>query len=299
MRKTILITGASSGIGLETALHLSEQGYEVYASVPEPGHVPAVEEAAGRRGAPLKTVLLDVTDPEGIREAVERVVRESGGIYGLVNNAGLGLRGFFEDLADEEIRRLFDVNVFGVMAVTRAVLPHMRRARQGRILIMSSAGGRIAAVTISAYCAGKFAVEGFGEALALETAPLGLHVSLIEPGLVMTPHFTVNRGQAKASIDPRSPYHAWFLHHERVIDGILGRNRIRPADVARTVRKALEAKRPRLRYIVGWRPRLLIGLRRHLPGEWFERAYLRQVRRELARGGISVGEAPPPSDSAR
>lgn len=298
MRNTILITGASSGIGLETALHLAEHGYQVCASVPEPGHVPAVEEAAGRRKAPVKTLILDVTDPEGIREAVERVVRECGGIYGLVNNAGLGLRGFFEDLVDEEIRRLFDVNVFGVMAVTRAVLPHMRRARQGRILIMSSAGGRIAAVTISAYCAGKFAVEGFGEALALETAPLGLYVSLIEPGLVMTPHFTVNRGQAKASIDPRSPYHAWFLRHERMIDGILGRNRIRPADVARTVRKALEAKRPRLRYIVGWRPRLLIGLRRHLPGEWFERAYLRQVRRELARGGISVGEGPAPSDSA-
>jgi NAD(P)-dependent dehydrogenase (short-subunit alcohol dehydrogenase family) len=293
MSKGILITGASSGIGLETALHLAEHGHNVYASVPDPSHLPALEEAAGERKTRLRSLVMDVTDPQGIESAVERVVGESGGIHGLVNNAGLGLRGFFEDLSDQEIRELFDVNVFGVMAVTRAVLPHMRRAREGRILIMSSAGGRIAAVTISAYCAGKFAVEGFGEALALETAPLGLHVSLIEPGLVRTPHFTVNRGQAKASLDPSSPYHNWFVENETMIDGILEKNRIRPADVAKTVRKALEAKRPRRRYVVGWRPRLLISLRRHLPGEWFDRVYSRAVQRKFARLGISTGEPPP------
>jgi NAD(P)-dependent dehydrogenase (short-subunit alcohol dehydrogenase family) len=292
MRKGVLITGASSGIGLETALHLAAHGHNVYASVPDPSHRPGLEEAAEDRKVRLRALLMDVTDPRGIESAVETVVHESGGIYGLVNNAGLGLRGFFEDLSDHEIRRLFDVNVFGVMAVTRAVLPHMRRAREGRILIMSSAGGRIAAMTISAYCAGKFAVEGFGEALALEMAPFGLHVSLIEPGIVRTPHFTVNRGQAKAAIDPSSPYHNWFVQNETMIDGILEKNRIRPSDVAKTVRNALEAKKPRLRYVVGWRPKLLISLRRHLPGEWFDRAYSRGVHRKLARLGISEEEPP-------
>lgn len=297
MRTGVLITGASSGIGLETALHLAEHGHNVYASVPDPSHLPGLEKAAEDRKVRPRALIMDVTDPQGIESAVETVVRESGGIYGLVNNAGLGLRGFFEDLSDDEIRELFDVNVFGVMAVTRAVLPHMRQAREGRILIMSSAGGRIAAMTISAYCAGKFAVEGFGEALALETAPLGLHVSLIEPGLVRTPHFTVNRGQAKASTDPGSPYHKWFVQNETMIDGILEKNRIRPADVAEAVRKALEAKKPRLRYVVGWRAKLLISLRRHLPGEWFDRAYSRGVQRKLARFGISEEESPPPSAS--
>jgi len=297
MRKGVLITGASSGIGLETALHLAQHGHNVYASVPDPSHLQALEEEAKDREIRLTSLVMDVTDTQGIESAVETVVRESGGIYGLLNNAGLGLRGFFEDLSDHEIRELFNVNVFGVMAVTRAVLPHMRRAREGRILIMSSAGGRIAATTISAYCAGKFAVEGFGEALALETAPLGLHVSLIEPGLVRTPHFTVNRGQAKASIDPSSPYHEWFVQNETMIDGILDKNRIRPSDVAKTVRNALEAKKPRLRYVVGWRAKLLISLRRHLPGEWFDRVYSRGVQRKLARLGISVEEPPPSSAS--
>src|SRR5262249_31680244 len=157
----------------------------------------------------------------------------------------------------------------GAMAVTRAVLPHMRAAHCGRIVIISSAGGRIAAMTLSGYCAGKFALEGFGESLALEVAPLGVHVSLVEPGLVMTPHFTVNRGRAMAAVDPQSPYYTWFVQHEKMVDRVLQAKHITPTDVAQVVCRALQTKRPRLRYVVGWRANLLIALRRYLPGELF------------------------------
>jgi len=273
MPRAVLITGAGTGFGLATALFLAKHGYRVYASVPDLGQQEAVMAAAAEHQVRLHVLQLDVTDQASIQSAVNTVVAESEGIYGLVNNAGIGLRGFFEDLSETEIRRLFEVNVFGVMAVTRAVLPHMRAAHCGRIVIISSAGGRIAAMTLSGYCAGKFALEGFGESLAIEVVPLGVHVSLVEPGLVMTPHFTVNRGRAKAAIDPESPYYAWFIQHEQLADRILQARRITPADVAHAVYWALQARRPRLRYIVGRGAKLLITLRRYLPGELFERLY--------------------------
>ena len=273
MPHAVLITGAGTGFGLATALLLAKRGYRVYASVPDLGQQEAVMAAAAEHQVSPHVLQLDVTDPASIQSAVNTVVAESGGIYGLVNSAGLGLRGFFEDLSETEIRRLFEVNVFGVMAVTRTVLPHMRAAHCGRIVIISSAGGRIAAMTLSGYCAGKFALEGFGESLAIEVAPLGVRVSLVEPGPVMTPHFTANRGRAKAAVDPKSPYYTWFIQHEQLVDGILHARRITPADVAHTVYRALQARRPRLHYVVGRGAKLLIALRRYLPGELFERLY--------------------------
>jgi len=283
MRDSVLITGAGMGLGLETALYLAQQGFKVYASVPDLSQQDRVDAEAAERGVGLRVLQLDVTNQASIEAAVDALITESGGIYGLVNNAGLGLRGFFEDLSEEEIRQLFDVNVFGTMAVTRAVLPYMRRARRGRIVIISSAAGRIAEMTISAYCASKFALEGFGEALAQEVMPFGLYVSLIEPGLVMTSHFTVSRGRAKAAMDPHSPYYGWFVQHEKMVDDLLRTNRATPTDTAKAVHRALRAKRPRLRYVVGTGAKLFISLRRHLPGELFERVYFAQVIRRVIR----------------
>jgi NAD(P)-dependent dehydrogenase (short-subunit alcohol dehydrogenase family) len=283
MGDSVLITGAGSGMGLASALYLAERGFRVYASVPDMAQRADVEAAAAEHGVSLRVLQLDVTDESSIQSAVDTVVAEAGGIFGVVNSAGLGLRGFFEDLSEEEIRRVYDVNVFGVMAVTRAVLPPMRVAQRGRVVIITSAGGRVASMTISGYCSGKFALEGFGESLALEVAPFGLHVSMIEPGLVMTPHFTVHRGRAKGALDPNSPYYVWFLQHEQVVDNMLRSNRITPADVAQAVHRALTDRRPRLRYIVGWRAKLLIALHRYVPGEWFRRLYTRQLVRMVTQ----------------
>ena len=279
----VLITGAGSGIGLATAVRLAQRGMNVFASVPTLAQQPDVDAAAAAAGARMHVLQLDVTDRSSIDAAVTRVRGEAGSIDAVVQSAGLGLRGFFEDLSVAEIRRLFDVNVFGVMAVTRAVLPHMRAARNGRIAIITSAGGRLATMTGSAYCAGKFALEGFGESLAQEVLPFGVRVSLVEPGLVMSPHFTVNRGQAAAALRTTSPYYDRFSRHERLVNEILSRSHITTADVARVVERALRAANPRVRYAVGWRARVLISLRRHLPDELFTRAYFRQAERLVSR----------------
>jgi len=276
--RSVLVTGAGTGFGRSTALLLAARGFRVYGTI-EPGQREDLEKAALERGVTLRIVEADVRHRDSVASAIATVVGESGGIFGLVNNAGVGIRGFFEDLSEGEIRRAFEVNFFGVLAATRAVLPHMRAQGEGRIVMMSSAGGRMAALTLSGYCSGKFAVEGFSESLAIETAPFGIKVSVIEPGVVKTPHFTVNRGLAKAALDPTSPYRVWFHRHERMVDAILETGRITPEDVARTVHRALTARRPRLRYVVGWRPKLLIALRRRLPDTWLDRAYVRETLR--------------------
>jgi NAD(P)-dependent dehydrogenase (short-subunit alcohol dehydrogenase family) len=134
-------------------------------------------------------------------------------------------------------------------------------------------------MSISGYASSKFAVEGFAECLFQEVAPFGIHVSLLEPGLVFTEHFTYNRNRAARAVDPASVYYAWFCQHEQIVDSLLHTNRLTKADVARQVVRILGARRPRLRYIVGAKARLIIGLRRHLPGELFDRLYFALVQR--------------------
>jgi NAD(P)-dependent dehydrogenase (short-subunit alcohol dehydrogenase family) len=283
MSKAVLISGAGSGIGLASALYLARQGFQVFATVPDLAQQAGVEAAAALRGVSLQVLRLDVTEPDSIRLAAETVVHTAGFIHAVVHSAGLGLRGFFEDLAEAEIRRLFDVNVFGVMALTRAVLPSMRSAGGGRVVIIGSVGGRVASMSLSGYCAAKFALEGFAESLWMEVRPFGVHVSVIEPGLVMTPHFTTHRGRAAAATDPKSPYYAWFVRHEQLADNILRARWITPGDVARIVHAALTDRRPRLRYAVGRGARTVIWLRRVLPNTWFERLYFGRIVRLVTR----------------
>jgi NAD(P)-dependent dehydrogenase (short-subunit alcohol dehydrogenase family) len=218
-----------------------------------------------------------------VKSAIERVVSEAGGIYGLVNNAGIGLRGYFEDLSDEEIRRVFEANVFGTMSVTRAVLPHMRRAKRGRILVIGSIGGRIGSLGVSAYCATKFAQEGFAESLYMELAPLGIDVVLIEPGIIKTERWGSNRGNAARAKDPNSPYYDWFLQSEKEADNLVRRSTATPRDVAAVAHKALIERRPKLRYLIGRKAKLAIYLRRYLPGELFERIYFGIVIRRVTQ----------------
>jgi NAD(P)-dependent dehydrogenase (short-subunit alcohol dehydrogenase family) len=299
MSRSVLVTGAGTGFGRSTALLLAKRGFRVCGTV-EAGQREDLERAASEQGVHVRVLEADVTRRESVERAVSRVLEENGSVFALVNNAGVGLRGFFEDLSEEEIRRAFDVNFFGALAVTRAVLPHMRAAREGRIVMMSSAGGRIAAMTLSGYCAGKFALEGFSESLAFETAAFGVKVSIVEPGLVATPHFSVHRGQAKAALDPASPYRRWFVRHELMVDGILEKRRITSEDVAKAVHRALTARRPRLRYVVGLRPKLMVALRRRLPESWFDRLYLRETVRRVSGldgpedGGVSFDLATTP-----
>ncbi len=248
---TVLVTGSSTGLGLETALYLAERGFRVYATVRDDSSRAEVRAAAAQRGARLDVLQMDIADPPSIDAAIRTILAEAGGIYALVNNAGIGLRGCFEDLTEAEIRQVFEVNIFGTMAVTQRVLPHLRAAGRGRVITISSVGGRISSFGLSAYCATKFAQEAFGESLALELAPFGVQSVLIEPGIILTPRWTINRGTAKHATDPESPYYSLFQRHEKLADKIAHGSRTRPEDVARTIHRALTVKRPRMRYIVG------------------------------------------------
>ncbi len=281
MGRPVLITGASSGIGLETSVYLAGKGYEVFATMRDGARRQALEAEAEARGVRLRILELDVEKPETIRPAVEDVLRRRGGIYGLVNNAGIAIHGYFEDLSQSEIRKMFRTNVFGTMAVTREVLPHMRRAGQGRIIIMSSIGGRIAGPAGSAYCATKFALEGFGESLYQEVMPFGVSVSMIEPGIVRTKIWEEDRAGAATFPDPDSPYRGWFENQRKWVGRLLESSPNTTEDVARAAYRALAAGKPRFRYVVGDRAKWLLALRRAVPGEVFDKLYFKMIVRRI------------------
>ena len=287
--KSVLVTGASSGIGLEPAVVLAEAGYKVYAGVRDLSRSDALSRAVSSRGAALQVVQLDTTDNDSVREAVAFAVRDSGGLHGVVNNAGVILRGYFEDIDEDEIRGVFDTNLFGAIAVTRAALPPLREAGAGRIVLMSSTGGRLASPGNVAYCASKFALEGFGECLRQEVEPFGVYVSLVEPGFVKTELFGRNRNAGRRADDPGSPYARAFRRLEELTDREVRAAVISPATVAAVVADIFRCRRPKLRYVVGPRAKLLFALRRYLPGETFDRIWMRELSRRLAAGPESEG----------
>jgi NAD(P)-dependent dehydrogenase (short-subunit alcohol dehydrogenase family) len=289
MSDAVLVTGCSTGLGLETALHLAERGFRVYATLRDLEQRPVVMAAAAERGVELGVLELDLTDPQSIERAVGAAVAESGGIFALVNNGGVGLRGCLEDVSADEVRRVFEANVFGTIAVTQAVLPHMRAAGRGRIVTITSVGGRISAFGVGVYCASKFAQEGLGEALALEVAPFGVQAVLIEPGMIKTTRWTEHRGTAARALDAASPYREMFRASEAMADRIVERSRTRPADVAEAVHHALTTDKPRMRYVVGRPASVVLMLRRYLPSQLFERVYFGSFLRRVRRRALTAG----------
>jgi len=183
--KGVLVTGASRGLGREIALGIAQAGFRVWAGVRDPHHADYLGQAAKQRGVDLETVFLDVTDAASIDVAV-RTITAQGPLYALVNSAGITGRAYFEDFPEDKLRQIFEVNVFGTMNVTRRVLPVLRSAGVGRIVTLTSIGGRIGTMGLAPYIASKFALEGFNESLWLEMKPLGVDVVIVEPGMVKT-----------------------------------------------------------------------------------------------------------------
>jgi len=282
-RPIALITGAGSGLGLESALFLGVRNFRVYGTVLSEDEQRELEAQAALRNAQVTALRMDVTKRADIDRTVDAIIREAGRIDAVVHFAGMGLRGFFEDLSIEEIRRLYDVNVFGIMELTQAVLPHMRARRSGRIVITASAAGRMGEMSIAGYSSGKFAVVGLGECLRQEGALFNVHVSVLEPGLIYTPHFGINRNRARRAVDPSSPYYFWFCQHEAIVDKLLAANKFTAEDIAGVVYKILTAPRPRLHYMVGFKLKLMIALRNLLPGELYERIHEKIIVRMVTK----------------
>ena len=245
--KVAVVTGSSGGIGLATALELARNGFFTYATARNPAKSGAIMEAA--KGLPVAVVQLDVTDDNSVKRAIEQVLKEKGRIDVLVNNAGYGLAGAFEDTSMEEVRAQYETNVFGLMRTTQAVLPAMRKQRSGIIVNISSGAGRLGYPAASVYVSSKHAIEGLSEAIAYELEPFGIRVALIEPGVVKT-NFASDMVFAKKTQDPNSPYSQmiqkmggnWQYMMENSSSAEL---------VAKVVLDAIASKDGNLRYIAG------------------------------------------------
>lgn len=275
--RSVLVTGASTGIGRATALRLDASGWKVFAGVRKSEDAESLREAASSRLAP---VFLDVTDADQIAAAAELIEKESdGGLDGLVNNAGVAIPGPLETVPLEDFRRQLEVNLVAYVAVTQALLEQIRRA-DGRVVFISSIGGRIAFPFGGPYHASKFATEAIGDVFRQELRPWGLKVSIVEPGSIDTPIW--ERGQRMGEeIEAKSPrtnllYGAAIEKFRKVIEDTAERG-IPPEKVAKAISHALESNRPRARYLVGLDAKLQARLKPLIPTSVFDRIVARQL----------------------
>ena len=263
--KTVLITGASSGIGEATALHLAELGYTVYAGARR------LERMSDLVDRGIRTKTVDVTDDASMTALVEAIISETGRIDVLVNNAGYGLYGALEDVPIEDARRQFDVNLFGLARLTQLVLPQMRQQRDGYIVNVSSMGGKIWEPLGSWYHASKFAVEGLSDSLRVEVAEFGIKVVIIQPGTIRSEWSGIAADQLEAS-SASTPY---ARQAKLVGAGLRGVDQMRlasgPEVVAEAIAKAVQSPRPRTRYVVGGGARGILLAERMLPDRGFDK----------------------------
>lgn len=251
--KSVLVTGASTGIGRATALHLDERGWRVFAGVRREEDAASLREAGSDRLVPL---MLDVTDVGQIAAAAERIAAETGedGLDGLVNNAGIAVPGPLETLPIEDFKRQIDVNLNAQVAVTQAMLPAIRTAR-GRIVFITSIGGLMAFPMFGAYHAAKFGLEAVGDVFRQELRPWGISVSVVEPGSIATPIW--ERGQEEVDAiaaragDGHTDLYGDAIEAYREMARKTAARGIPPERVAAKIEHALSARRPRVRYLVG------------------------------------------------
>ncbi len=259
----VLITGARSGFGRLAAVSAARAGHTVYAGLRDLDT--ASEIAASIQGLDVHPVQLDVTVAEQREAVVAQITAEHGRLDALVNNAGVALGGYLEEVEEAEFRRVFEVNVVAVWALTRAVLPGMRSRGMGHIVNISSVGGRIAMPGLGVYNASKFALEGMSESLRHEMAPFGVQVTLVEPGPYRTDMTAgPNRRLTGAAEDPTSPYARYSRRMLELYDGVEGMLGD-PQDVADRIVRILADRSPPLRHPLGLSSWLRLGFRWALP----------------------------------
>ena len=281
-QKVAVVTGGSSGIGYETSLTLARNGFVTYATMRNLRKSDTIKSLAAKEPSLshfLRVVQLDVTDENSISKAVQSIESEAGRIDVLVNNAGYGLTGPFEELALDEIKAQYDTNFYGVVRVTQAVLPAMRKQRSGRIINISSGAGRFGYPGGSAYVSSKFALEGLSESMTFELEQFGIRVVLIEPGFIRT-NFGNDIVFAKKAQNPNSPYSQMMQAISSTFSK-LAENASPPELVANAVLEAATSNNPKLRYLVGKDIEQWVAAKRSMSDEEFY-AMMKQVEEKVS-----------------
>jgi len=268
--KIALVTGASSGFGLLTSIELAKAGFRVLATMRDLGRREDLDKSAAAGGLTSKLDIreLDVTRFDTIQPFVDSIVRDYGRLDVLVNNAGFAVAGFAEDIRLDELRLQFETNFFGAVAMTKAVLPAMRRQRSGHIIQVSSISGLHGSVTVSSYSASKHALEGWSESLRMEVNSLGIKVVLVEPGAFQTGIWTRGARMGEQSTKQTSPNIERSL---RMRERLRELPKADPIAVARLIVTIAQDPHPKLRYLVGRDAKIQLAMKRLLPWKWHEK----------------------------
>lgn len=275
--KVAIVTGSSSGIGYATSLLLARNRFHTYATMRNIEKSADIQEITNKERLSLQVIQLDVNDDASIRNSIKRVERENERIDVLVNNAGYGLVGAFEDLSVEEIKSQFETNFFGVIRLTQQVLPIMRKQKLGTIVNVSSGAGRIGFPGMSAYVSSKFALEGLSESMSYELEPFGIKVVIIEPGVIRT-NFKKNSVMSKKSLDNSSisPYSTIIQKIDSSISSII-EHATPPEDVAKAILHAITSNNPELRYLVGNDMIMMAETKKSMSDEDFRKMMMQSI----------------------
>ena len=276
-QKVAIITGSSSGIGHATALLLARNRFHTYATMRNIKKSVDIMEIANRERLPLQVIQLDVNDDTSIRNSIEKVISEKQRIDLLVNNAGYGLVGAFEDLSVEEIKSQFETNFFGVIRLTQQVLPIMRKQKSGTIVNVSSGAGRIGFPGMSAYVSSKFALEGLSESMSYELEPFGIKIVIIEPGVIRT-NFKKNAVMSKKSLDDSSisPYSSIIQKMDASITSII-EHATPPEEVAKAILHVVTSNNPELRFPIGNDIIMMLETKKSMSDEDFRKMMMQSI----------------------
>jgi NAD(P)-dependent dehydrogenase (short-subunit alcohol dehydrogenase family) len=268
--KVAVVTGSSSGFGLLVCIELARAGFQVVATMRDLGRSSKLDEAAALAGVAERIDVrrVDITEYDSLPPVVDAILRDHGRIDVLVNNAGFAVGGFAEDIRLDELRKQFDTNFFGAVAMTKAVLPVMRRQKRGHIIMVSSVSGRAGAPVISSYSASKFALEGWSESLRLEARALGIHVVLVEPGSFETDIWTRN---VMVGADCTTEASQNRERARRFSERVKGKKKADPRPVAQLIARIAQDPKPKLRYVAGGDARMQLLTRALLPWRLYER----------------------------
>lgn len=273
--QVVLITGCSSGIGYETALMLARNGFHTFATMRNTKKSDSLEEIIKKERLNLNIRELDVNDDRSIENTINCIKSEANRIDVLINNAGYGLVGFFEDLTLDEIRNQFETNFFGVLNITKKIIPIMRLQKSGTIINVSSGAGQVGFPGISAYVSTKFAIEGFSESLMYELFPYGIKVVIIEPGVIKT-NFFRNCIVSEHSMKKSSPYSRSLDKFQKNVE-LMQEHATSPFDVAKVILQVLGNNEPKQRYIVGNDVAMILEAKKNLSDIEFKKMMMQNI----------------------